>query len=115
MKNKRARIVINISLIVAIILGTFFINIPYIYGQDTPANSEETREISIGESGSEPKEANKENAPPKQDETPYIKEYAVTGEYNRDKRGIEYFANITISLIGENLTDDHFLTEEGLH
>ncbi len=50
MKNKRARIVINISLIVAIILGTFFINIPYIYGQDTPANSEETREISIGES-----------------------------------------------------------------
>lgn len=30
MKNKRARIVINISLIVAIILGTFFINIPYI-------------------------------------------------------------------------------------
>lgn len=115
MKNKRARIVINISLIVAIILGTFFINIPYIYGEDTPANSEETREISIGESSSEPKEANKENAPPKQDETPYIKEYAVAGEYNRDKRGIEYFANITISLIGENLTDDHFLTEEGLH
>lgn len=115
MKNKRARIVINISLIVAIILGTFFINMPYIYGEDTPANSEETREISIGESSSEPKEANKENAPPKKDETPYIKEYAVAGEYNRGKRGIEYFANITISLIGENLTDDHFLTEEGLH
>lgn len=115
MKNKRARIVINISLIIAIILGTFFINMPYIYGEDTPANSEEKREISIGESSSEPKEANKENAPPKKDETPYIKEYAVAGEYNRDKRGIEYFANITISLIGENLTDDHFLTEEGLH
>lgn len=115
MKNKRARIVINISLIFAIILGTFFINMPYIYGEDTSVNSEETREISIGESGSEPKEANKENAPPKKDETPFIKEYAVAGEYNRDKRGIEYFANITISLIGENLTDDHFLTEEGLH
>ena len=115
MKNKSVRIVINISLIVAIILGTFFINIPYIYGEDTPANSEETREISIGESSTEPKEANRENVPPKKDETPYIKEYAVTGEYNRDKRGIEYFANITISLIGENLTDDHFLTEEGLH
>ena len=55
MKNKSVRIVINISLRVAIILGTFFINIPYIYGEDTPANSEETREISIGESGSEPK------------------------------------------------------------
>lgn len=115
MKNKSARIVINISLIFAIILGTFFINIPYIYGEDTPVNSEETREISIGESSGEPKEANKENAPPKKDETPYIKEYAVAGEYNRGKRGIEYFANITISLIGENLTDDHFLTEEGLH
>lgn len=115
MKNKSVRIVINISLIVAIILGTFFINIPYIYGEDTPANSEETREISIGESSTEPKEANRENVPPKKDETPYIKEYAVAGEYNRDKRGIEYFANITISLIGENLTDDHFLTEEGLH
>ena len=115
MKNKRARIVINISLIVAIILGTFFINMPYIYGEDTSVNSEGIREISIGESSSEPKEANKENAPPKQDETPYIKEYAVAGEYNRDKRGTEYFANITISLIGENLTDDHFLTEEGLH
>ena len=115
MKNKSARIVINISLIVAIILGTFFINIPYIYGEDTPVNSEETREISIGESSGEPKEANKENAPPKKDETPYIKEYAVSGEYNRGKRGIEYFANIIISLIGENLTDDHFLTEEGLH
>ena len=60
MKNKSVRIVINISLIVAIILGTFFINIPYIYGEDTPANSEKTREISIGESSSEPKEANKE-------------------------------------------------------
>ena len=115
MENKSVRIVINISLIVAIILGTFFINIPYIYGEDTPANSEGTREISIGESSGEPKEANKENAPPNKDETPYIKEYAVAGEYNRDKRGIEYFANITISLIGENLTDDHFLTEEGLH
>lgn len=115
MKNKRTRIVINISLIVAIILGAFFINMPYIYGEDTSVNSEETREISIGQSSSEPKEANKENAPPKKDETPYIKEYAVAGEYNRDKRGIEYFANITISLIGENLTDDHFLTEEGLH
>lgn len=115
MKNKSARIVINISLIFAIILGTFFINIPYIYGEDTPVNSEETREISIGESSGEPKEANKENAPPKKDETPYIKEYAVSGEYNRGKRGIEYFANIIISLIGENLTDDHFLTEEGLH
>lgn len=62
MKNKSARIVINISLIFAIILGTFFINIPYIYGEDTPVNSEETREISIGESSGEPKEANKENA-----------------------------------------------------
>ena len=54
MKNKSVRIVINISLIVAIILGTFFINIPYIYGEDTPANSEETREIMLLQSKTKP-------------------------------------------------------------
>lgn len=34
---------------------------------------------------------------------------------NAQATGMDYFKNIAISLIGENLTDDHFLTSEGLH
>ena len=38
----------------------------------------------------------------------------VSGDFNEGTRGPDYFKNIKIDLIGENLTDDNFLTEEGL-
>ena len=38
----------------------------------------------------------------------------VSGDFNEGTRGPDYFKNIKIDLIGENLTEDNFLTEEGL-
>ena len=38
----------------------------------------------------------------------------VSGDFNEGTRGPDYYKNIKIDLIGENLTDDNFLTEEGL-
>ena len=38
----------------------------------------------------------------------------ISGDFNEGTRGPDYFKNIKIDLIGENLTDDSFLTEEGL-
>ncbi|OKL48615.1 MucBP domain-containing protein [Boudabousia marimammalium] len=49
------------------------------------------------------------------DKTPAILEAVVLGDFNKGAQGVDYFKNITISLIGDNLTDDHFLTPKGLH
>lgn len=48
------------------------------------------------------------------DNTPSISGVNVSGDFNEGTRGPDYFKNIKIDLIGENLTDDNFLTEEGL-
>ena len=48
------------------------------------------------------------------DNTPSISGVNVSGDFNEGARGPDYFKNIKIDLIGENLTDDNFLTEEGL-
>lgn len=48
------------------------------------------------------------------DSTPSISGVNVSGDFNEGTRGPDYFKNIKIDLIGENLTDDNFLTEEGL-
>ncbi len=48
------------------------------------------------------------------DNTPSISGVSVSGDFNEGTRGPDYFKNIKIDLIGENLTDDNFLTEEGL-
>ena len=45
---------------------------------------------------------------------PSISGVNVSGDFNYGTRGPDYFKNIKIDLIGENLTDDNFLTEEGL-
>ena len=38
----------------------------------------------------------------------------ISGDFNEGTRGPDYLKNIKIDLIGENLTDDNFLTEEGI-
>ena len=48
------------------------------------------------------------------DNTPRISGVNVSGDFNEGTRGPDYFKNIKIDLIGENLTDDNFLTEEDL-
>ena len=48
------------------------------------------------------------------DNTPSISGVNISGDFNEGTRGPDYFKNIKIDLIGENLTDDNFLTEEGL-
>lgn len=44
-----------------------------------------------------------------------IESASVLGDFNRSARGIDYFRDITISLVGDNLNDDNFLSPEGLH
>ncbi|MBF0713423.1 hypothetical protein HZY83_01810 [Gemella sp. GH3] len=46
---------------------------------------------------------------------PQITHYVVNGEVDNTKTGIDFYNNISISLIGDNLTNRHFLTKEGLH
>ena len=48
------------------------------------------------------------------DNTPGISGVNVSGDFNEGTRGPDYFQNIKIDLIGENLTEDNFLTDEGL-
>ncbi len=45
---------------------------------------------------------------------PVITNILVTGDYDDKATGVDYYKNITISLIGDNLTNHHFLTKEGL-
>ena len=44
-----------------------------------------------------------------------IESASVLGDFDRSARGIDYFRDITISLVGDNLNDDNFLSSEGLH
>ena len=44
-----------------------------------------------------------------------IESASVLGDFDRSARGIDYFRDITISLVGDNLNDDNFLSPEGLH
>lgn len=82
---------------------------------DTKENvSAQEPAVEIGDTGSEAKVPTKEEEPEK-DTTPTVKEATVLGELDTSKKGVEYFRNITISIVGENLTDAHFLTKEGLH
>ena len=44
-----------------------------------------------------------------------IESTSILGDFDRSARGIDYFRDITISLVGDNLNDDNFLSPEGLH
>lgn len=47
--------------------------------------------------------------------SPQITHFVVEGNGDSTKTGIDFYKNISITLIGDNLTDRNFLTEEGLH
>ncbi len=47
--------------------------------------------------------------------SPQITHFVVEGNGDSAKTGIDFYKNISITLIGDNLTDRNFLTEEGLH
>ncbi len=46
---------------------------------------------------------------------PIINQVEVYGDVNDQATGVGYFDSLEIEITGENLTDDHFLTPEGLH
>ena len=70
--------------------------------------------VTIGDSESKTKVPTKEEEPEKNTK-PSIKEATVLGNFDTHKKGVDYFRHITISIVGENLTDANFLTKEGLH
>ena len=67
---------------------------------------------SKNEQTEKPKQATE--SPPVSKE-PTITNVTVTGDFDKDARGVDFFKKIQINLIGENLTDNNFLTKEGLH
>lgn len=71
--------------------------------------------VTVGETQNADDKPKKVDTPVPENKNPYIKSHIITGKPNKGVKGVDYFKNITISLIGENLNDDHFLTKEGLH
>ena len=72
-------------------------------------------EVTIGSANNPIKSLEKENFYQKVNKSPSVEEATVLGDFNKSEIGVGYFKDISITLIGENLTDDHFLTSEGLH
>lgn len=72
------------------------------------------RGVTIGEAGS-PSIPVQDVDSASDNRDPVIEEVNVLGDFNRSAKGIGYFKDITISLVADNLTDDNFLSPEGLH
>lgn len=70
--------------------------------------------VTIGESGS-PSIPVQDVDSTRDNRDPVIEEVDVLGDFNRSAKGISCFRDITISLVADNLTDDNFLSPEGLH
>lgn len=73
---------------------------------DTP------KSIMIGSDNSENGKLNEDKSNSKE---PTITSFLVSGDVDNTKTGIDFYKNINIHLIGDNLTDKNFLTKEGLH
>ncbi len=67
------------------------------------SKNKETRDI---------KELKKSNS---RSNAPIITGMNISGDVDKTKTGPDFFRNIKIELVGENLTDDNFLTEKGFH
>lgn len=65
--------------------------------------------------GNSSKKSTAEKSTTSMSKTPQITHYAINGAVDPSQSGLDFYKNISISLIGENLTEDHFLTKEGLH
>lgn len=96
-----------------IVLFTVFTVVTPAYANNNKNDSNNT--VTVGETQNEYDKPKQVDTPVPGNKNPYIKSHIITGKPNKGVKGIDYFKNITISLIGENLNDDHFLTKEGLH
>lgn len=65
--------------------------------------------------GNSSKKSTAEKSTTSMSKTPQITHYAINGAVDPSQSGLDFYKNISISLVGENLTEDHFLTKEGLH
>ena len=69
----------------------------------------------IGSKNEQTEKPKQETGSPPVSKEPAITNVTVTGDFDKDARGVDFFKKIQINLIGENLTDNNFLTKEGLH
>lgn len=123
MKNswKSIRAISKITLIAILIMITLKAPIAYAIENNLsnmPIASTQPiakNEVTIGNDDNGAKSPEKDNGDQNVDKSPSIEEATVLGEFNKSEAGVGYFKDISIALIGENLTDDHFLTPEGLH
>ena len=69
----------------------------------------------IGSKNEQTEKPKQETGSPPVSKEPTITNVTVTGDFDKDARGVDFFKKIQINLIGENLTDNNFLTKEGLH
>ena len=69
----------------------------------------------IGSKNERTEKPKQETESPPVSKEPTITNVTVTGDFDKDAKGIDFFKKIQINLIGENLTDNNFLTKEGLH
>ena len=69
----------------------------------------------IGSKNERTEKPKQETESPPVSKEPTITNVTVTGDFDKDARGVDFFKKIQINLIGENLTDNNFLTKEGLH
>ena len=69
----------------------------------------------IGSKNEQTEKPKQETESPPVSKEPTITNVTVTGDFDKDAKGVDFFKKIQINLIGENLTDNNFLTKEGLH
>ena len=69
----------------------------------------------IGSKNERTEKPKQETESPPDSKEPTITNVTVTGDFDKDAKGVDFFKKIQINLIGENLTDNNFLTKEGLH
>ena len=69
----------------------------------------------IGSKNEQTEKPKQETGSPPVSKEPTITNVTVTGDFDKDAKGVDFFKKIQINLIGENLTDNNFLTKEGLH
>ena len=90
------------------------------------ANSEiayDPNSSNTGRAYSQTNEFNSSEIVPKADDenetspaqTPIINKVELTGSFNANAHSADYFKGITVTVVGENLTDENILTPEGLY
>ncbi|MDO4814909.1 MAG: MucBP domain-containing protein, partial [Gemella sp.] len=98
-----------------ILLLALVLNSSTVYAQVEPTRNLET--VIIGQDNIEEGEYTKEEQVSEEtvDTKPKITFHEIIGEVNPDATGLDYYKNLKIKVVGENLTDDNILTKEGLY